>query len=163
MGTLTDEDTTPRVDLSGLNETGEAIDARLAVILIARGELGEQDPDKYWHVVQPGLVGHRHDVSWCGGFALWCLRQARLCDWDWVIGKGFLFHLPATHEPKAGDIAYFGNLSHHAIVELVQDGKLHSIDGNTMPYPKEGVTAKTRDLSQVTVFYSIAHLVGETP
>lgn len=166
MSTLPpEEDTTPVIDLSRINETGEALDARMAVVVTARNELGQQDPDKYWSVVCPALMGNPHTVAWCGGFALWCLRQVfAQCDgWQWVIGKGFLYRLPTTLAPLTGDIAYFGHNQHHAIVELVADGLLHSIDGNGLRYPREGVVGATHRASDVSAYYSIAPLIGESP
>lgn len=137
--------------------------SRARVVAIAAAELGEQAPDRFWRVVCPAFVGHPHDVAWCGGFALWCLREAGLCDWEWVPGKGFLYRLPRTHAPEPGDIAYFGALAHHAVVEEVHGPSIISIDGNTMPAPLEGVTRKVRDRSAVTDFYSIAPLLAAAP
>lgn len=129
--------------------------ARDAVVRIARAELGPQHPDRYWAEVCPAFVGHPHDVAWCGGFALWCLRKAGLCDWSWQIGKGFLFRLTKTNAPEAGDIAYFEKGQHHAIVERCEAGQVWTIDGNSLTAPAEGVTAKVRKFSDVTAFYSI--------
>jgi len=135
-------------------------DARARVVALARGELGEQNPDKYWSVVQPGLMGHAHDISWCGGFALWCLRMAGLCDWNWKIGSGFLEvkGLPKVSLPEPGDIGYLAKNQHHFVVERVELGKVYSIDGNHMAAPKEGVGTAVRELGDVTAFYSIRNV-----
>lgn len=149
------------------DETGEAIDARSALVVRAQLEIGEQDPDKYWRVVQPKLMGNKHRISWCGGFALWCLREVKLCDWEWIIygsdgnKSGFLFRLKRTDSPLPGDIAYFEKNQHHAIVEKTDDELVHSIDGNTMPYPREGVRAYIRHRNEISAFYSIASLISE--
>jgi hypothetical protein len=143
------------------DETGEALDARARVVEIARGELGPQDPDKYWAVVCPALVGHEHTIAWCGGFALWCLREAGLTDLSWVVGKGFVGHLRSTALPEPGDVAVFGApLWHHAIVTGFGDGHVETIDGNTMPFPLEGVTAKRHPITPAAAFYSIASLIS---
>ncbi len=136
-------------------------DARARVVAIAQGELGDRDPDKYWRLVQPALMGHPHDVAWCGGFALWCLRMAGLCDWSWKIGSGFLEikGLPKISLPEPGDIGYLAKNAHHFIVEDVHDGKVFSIDGNHLAPPREGVGAAVRLLGDVTTFYSIRNLV----
>jgi hypothetical protein len=134
--------------------------SRQRVVETAVAALGEQDPDRFWREVCPAFVGHPHDVSWCGGFALWCLRQVGLADWDWIPGRGFLFHLPITKAPQPGDILYIANLAHHGVVEEVHGSSIVSIDGNTMPPPIEGVTRKMRHRALVTAFYSISPLLG---
>lgn len=149
-----------------LDETGEAIDARASVVACAKTELGERDPDKYWHIVQPLLVGNRHTISWCGGFALWTLVVTELCAWKWTIYKGgnspsgFLYRLKRTTDPHPGDMAYFHKGQHHAIVGERDGDDLLTIDGNSMRFPKEGVTQNERKLSEVTAFYSIVTLIS---
>jgi hypothetical protein len=136
--------------------------ARARVVSIALSELGERDPDRYWSVVCPAFVGHPHDKAWCGGFALWCLRQAGLCDWLWINAKGFLFRLPSVSLPEPGDIAYFAKGHHHAVVESAGNGRVYTIDGNSMPFPREGVTAKSYPIDPWVSFYSIRQLVSAT-
>jgi len=132
---------------------------RERVVEAAVGCLGVQDPDRFWREVCPAFIGHPHEVSWCGGFALWCLREAGLCDWNWIPGKGFLFRLGVAKDPSPGDIVYLADLSHHAVVEEVLGDMVVTIDGNTMPYPVEGVTRKHRHRSAITAVYSIEPLV----
>jgi hypothetical protein len=136
-------------------------EARARVVALAAGELGDQDPDKYWRLVQPALMGHPHDVAWCGGFALWCLRTAGLCDWSWKVGSGFLEvkGMPKVQLPEPGDIGYIAKAAHHFIVEDVRDGIVYSIDGNHLTAPREGVARAQRKLGDVTAFYSIRNLV----
>jgi hypothetical protein len=135
--------------------------ARERVVAIARGELGEQSPDKYWALVCPALMGRPHEVSWCGGFALWCLRTAGLCDWNWKVGSGFLEvrGLPKVSIPEPGDVAYYTRAQHHAVVERVESGRVFTIDGNTMSAPKEGVVAHARPINEAAAYYSIRKLV----
>jgi hypothetical protein len=132
-------------------------DPRSKVVNVALSQLGEQNPDKYWEEIQPAFLGNPHGIAWCGGFALWVLRQAGLTDWTWQIGKGFASRLPITHDPQPGDIAYFDHLQHHAIVRSIKDGILTSIDGNQSP--GERVLVRERPVSEVKAFYSIAPLV----
>lgn len=144
-------------------------DKRAKVVRIARGELGPADPDKYWAVVQPKLMGNPTGISWCGGFALWALQQAGLAkDMIWHIWKGEGSHsgfaetykLPRTKDPKPGDIAYFDQpFQHHAIVERNNgDGTVDTIDGNQKP--GESVGEKKRvPIKSATAFYSIENLV----
>jgi peptidoglycan hydrolase-like protein with peptidoglycan-binding domain len=137
------------------------VSSRADVIRIARSYLGPQNPDLFWTKVQPKLVGA--GKSWCGGFALAVLHEAGLCDWPWVIWKGgnspsgFLYRLPITIEPKPGDIAYFHAYQHHAIVEKLRGGMLHSIDGNQRP--GQQVLPREKLLSTVAAFYSIGDLI----
>lgn len=149
------------------DETGEAIDARALVVTAAESQIGEQDPDKYWRQVCPDLLGHPHTISWCGGFALWALHQAGLCDWHWDIWKGpgtpsgFLYRLRHTADPMPGDLAYFARSQHHAVIARVLEHYVDTIDGNTLRFPREGVTGPNiRKRVEVTSFYSIAQLVG---
>lgn len=147
-------------------ETGEAIDARAELAACALSQLGEQDPDKYWRVVQPLLVGNRHTISWCGGFCLWNLVVTELCDWKWTIYKGgnspsgFLYRLRRTSDPQLADMAYFEKGQHHAIIVQRDGDDLVTVDGNSMRSPKEGVTRNERKLSEITAFYSIATLIS---
>lgn len=153
--------------MSESDETGEALDARALVVSIAESQLGEQDPDRYWRLVCPDLLGHPHTIAWCGGFALWCLWQAKLCQWEWTIWKGpgtdsgFLYRLRHTADPQPGDIAYYSKGSHHAIVKRVVGPFIDTLDGNSMAYPLEGVTAHQRRFTDVTAFYSIGSLISD--
>jgi len=135
---------------------------RQKIVQAAESQLGEQSPDKYWGIVQPAMV--RTGAAWCGGFALWALKQAGLAsNMDWTVGKGFIFKgmgnlpLPVTKHPQPGDIAYFNNLQHHAIVKEVNGPQLITIDGNQGP--GEQVKIRTRNIGEVTAFYSIEPLL----
>lgn len=137
-------------------------------IRIALGCVGEQDPDRFWRVVQPALMGQPTKIAWCGGFALWVLRVAGLCDWDWAIWKGantpsgFLYRLVPTKHPKPLDVAYFHAYQHHALVlEAPAPGATHvrTIDGNQKP--GESVKVRRHPLSDVAAFYSIEALLPE--
>lgn len=129
---------------------------RQAVVNAAASQLGIQDPSKYWSEVVPTAPGFKGD--WCGGFALWCVKQARLApDMYWEIGKGFCYHLPITKDPFPGDIAYFDQpYQHHAVVESVGNALVTTIDGNQ---PGSQVVRRTRPISKVTAFYSIQPLI----
>jgi len=166
------------------NETGEAIDARARVVARARAELGIQDPNKYYRAVAPQYLGHVHDKAWCGVFALWCLVSEGLCAWQWEDSKGFVWRLDATSEPLPGDVAVFERspsgavLWHHAVVETMPAelseeihpglapaplGRpyVHTLDGNALPTPLEGVEARIHPVDANVRFYSIAQLISE--
>ena len=138
---------------------------REKIVDVAMTQIGEQNPDTYWQVVQPVLVGT--GAAWCGGFALWALKQVGLLpDLDWAVGRGFIFRgnngaeLPRTSEPKPGDIAYFQNLQHHAIVKSWNPttNELVTIDGNQSP--GEQVKLRTRNAREATAFFSIEPLLS---
>jgi hypothetical protein len=130
--------------------------ARRRILEVARGELGEQNPDKYWAETAPALGGS--GAAWCGGFALWVLHEAGVgTEVPWVVGKGFCFRLPQTSTPQPGDIAYFDRAQHHAIVVRVDGDTLHTIDGNQPP--GESVTERTRPVSDVRAFFDVGPLI----
>jgi CHAP domain-containing protein len=138
-------------------------DARARVVRWAEGQVGVQDPDKYWKIVGPDMTGDASGTSWCGGFALWCLTMAGLVTWKWVRSKGFVYdgatqRLPTTQLPEPGDIAYFAHNQHYAIVRYVQNGRVYLVNGNGMLAPKEGVTLTDRPITEATVYYSIRNL-----
>ncbi|HEX6826586.1 MAG TPA: CHAP domain-containing protein [Nitrospiraceae bacterium] len=132
---------------------------RIRVVKAAASQLGVQNPDKYWSLVQPGLVGTKS--AWCGGFALWALKQAGLApNTPWQIGKGFteINGLPRTKNPLPGDIAYFDQpYQHHAIVTSNDGLNVNTIDGNQAG---NTVAVKTRPLSAATAYYSIQPFIG---
>lgn len=136
------------------------------VIEIAQAEIGPQTKGSakvygYWRDVLPATLTDaqvKHfaaKAEYCGGFALWCLRQAGLAkDVDWKIGQGFLYQLPQTRTPSRGDIGYLPQpFQHHLLFAYEHDGKVHSIDGN-----QPDVREKTRP-RQGMVFYSIQPLI----
>jgi hypothetical protein len=110
-------------------------------------------------------------ISWCGGFALWCLREAGLCSWDWVPKKGFIWHegqqrLASVERPEPGDVAYFAAGQHYAIVASVDGELVTLINGNgraPLDAPNrqtwEGVTETERPVTDAAAYYSIASLV----
>lgn len=132
---------------------------RIKVVRAAASQLGVQNPDKYWALVQPGLVNS--GKAWCGGFALWALKQAGLAlNTPWQIGKGFteVNGLPRTKNPQPGDIAYFDQpYQHHAIVTSNDGQTVNTIDGNQAG---NTVAVKTRPLSAATAYYSIQPFIG---
>lgn len=164
------------------SETGEALDARARLVAWARGELGEQDPNKYFRVCAPDFIGREHEKAWCGVFCLAALHALELASWPWGTdpeAPGFVWRLDRTREPLAGDIAVFRfdelgrELWHHAIVErtetmtvrTVRGGPVrlvHTIDGNVLRAPLEGVAERVRPISENVMFYSIARLLRDS-
>lgn len=101
---------------------------RSEVVRLARAEVGKRDLDRYFASACPPCVGS--NPEWCGIFALYILRQARLTDWQWAVGSGFLSKLPRTNEPQPGDLAYFASNQHHAIVVGVRGDTVDLVNGN---------------------------------
>jgi hypothetical protein len=140
-------------------------DARDAVVREARAGVGkwtEAEVDDLWREVgAPQFVGHWHAISWCGGYALRCLRRALGVDWTWRHSLGFLEvqGLPKTSLPEVGDVAYYARNQHHAVVTAIPGGGMVTVvNGNGLPAPLEGVTETTRPLSEATAYYSIGRL-----
>ncbi len=153
-------------------ETGEAIDARQALVVWALAQLGEQDPNKYYRACAPQFADKsaEHSVSWCGVFCLAGLRAVGLCDWNWssrASQPGFVWQLRIVTLPEPGDIAVFRkgadgkDIWHHAIVQRVENGRVYSVDGNVMRFPKEGVETRERPVDGNVRFYSIAELLSD--
>lgn len=131
---------------------------RQAVIDIALSQVGKQDPDKYWSEVCIDLVGS--GKAWCGGFALWCLRQAGVTNRYWLPRLGFVYQKPqlrATLNPETGDIAYIDQpYQHYALVVNVVGETIYTIDGNQAG---ETVSPRERERFEFTSFYSIESLL----
>lgn len=88
---------------------------------------------EYWRRVLPKswsdsqVDQYAKQKAWCGGFALWCLREAGLAaDVDWIDSLGFLskhcklLRLDLGELPQPGDIAFFQAQQHHAVVSEVR-------------------------------------------
>lgn len=136
---------------------------RLSVAAAALGEVGLSDSLKYWREVAPRnwderqLQTYAETKSWCGGFALWCLKQAGLApETFWKDRLGFLMVSPyvlrIVNAPETGDIAYFRKNQHHAVVCHAENGSVRLVNGNG-----EGgkVTVTDVPLDNVSAFYSI--------
>lgn len=131
---------------------------RARVVEIARAEIGGSLPGKYWVDVLPQPWHGKYPPHWCGAFALWCLREAGLTDWTWQVGKGFLWRLPRTTDPKPGDIGYVDQpFQHHYVISDVGVHTLESVDGNQ---GTPGVQVRHRAKGKDT-YFSIAKLLGE--
>lgn len=133
---------------------------RTRVTDAATSRLGSSDAAEFWKdVLAPGYPPSSYPVDWCGGFALWCLHQAGLgLGIQWVVGVGFLAQLPTTKSPLPGDIAYFNNNQHHAVVtDLLGNNRLGLVNGNGTGGK---VSASSIDASQAAAFYSIQPLIA---
>jgi hypothetical protein len=143
------------------------LDARQRVVSIALSFLGEQDPNIFYRDAAPQYAdrGQEHTTSWCGIFWLSCLRRAGLTTKTWITGRGFAYgYLPTVSIPEPGDGVYWGMTKnqHYAVVEHVENGRVYTLDGNTMTAPKEGVTARSHELGALPkdgCYFSIRTLI----
>ena len=140
-------------------------EARSLVVWSGLFRVGYADPETYWR-----RVGVKHGADstsfeppfpphWCGAFHLWCLHEAGLCDWPWVIDSGndtwgYCWRLQLTNKPQPGDAAYFTKNQHHAI--WVGDGRI--VNGNG----KGGEVTVTwvHNDHEPDAYYSIEQLVA---
>jgi hypothetical protein len=144
------------------------VTTRARIIEIAEAEIGPQRKGsqrvyEYWRSVLPPewsdaqAKTYAKTRDWCGGFALWCLKQAGIAqDIYWQDGIGFLgpAGLKQTRTPSRGDIGYLPQpFQHHLLYSYEHDGKVHSVDGN-----QPGVRQQVRP-RQGIVFYSIEPLL----
>jgi len=131
-------------------------DFRKRVVDAARSELGKKDLDKYFRDAAPQFVGQ--NPSWCGIFALWSLHQAGLAkDVQWKTGVGFLRAANITTEPKPGDVAYYDQFQHQAIVAAVHGDTVDLINGNG----QGGVVSLSSPLkSKARAYYSISGYIS---
>lgn len=152
---------------------------REKILEVAAREIGTQGKGsarvvEYWRDVLPPswsdfqVKQYAATKEWCGGFALWCLRQAGIAEAvRWVDGLGFVgpAKLKQTEHPEPGDIAITPSpFWHHALVEsfeqgatqLISGGVLSTVDGN-----QPGVRRKIRPCPPFSKidFYSIATLL----
>ena len=128
---------------------------RKKVVSIAVRESGENPPrvSLYWNDVLSPTDDLTPPKDWCGAFVLWVLHQANLAlDTKWIVGKGFLYRLPTTDNPKPGDVAYLSHLEHHALVTSVKDNRVTLMNGNGYGGL---ISPSTMQKSAVTAFYSI--------
>lgn len=133
--------------------------SRADVVNIARAELGQRDGSKYWtEVLAAGQEKPPH--TWCGAFLLWVLRVAGVTDWTYDPAGAWFFRLPITQDPQPGDIVFFEDKRHVAMVDAVSaDGqRLKLIDGAGTG---GAVSTRTVDRSAPSSIVSIEPLVGQ--
>ncbi|MDP2887493.1 MAG: DUF4157 domain-containing protein [Bacteroidota bacterium] len=96
----------------------------LEIFHLAAPGVWSDDVIKY---LGPGLP------SWCGIFAVYCIKKAGIDIGTWQMGKGVsaFGKLKQTESPQAGDIGYMDANQHHAIIVKVEGDMVHSIDGNS--------------------------------
>ena len=125
------------------------------VLELARGELGATSGDKYIRYYN-GItgIGLPYGVAWCAAWVTWVMRHAGVpvdsvlnykgCATasDWFEARGRFRSRKSGYVPKPGDIImyewnpedegtpYDDGDDHTGIVEYVEDGIVHTIEGN---------------------------------
>ena len=113
-----------------------------SLVAVAISQLGNVGGEPYW-----SWYGYESRVDWCACFVSWCAEQSGLLaagavprfsyvphGVDWFQERGQW--LPAGSIPVSGDIIFFdwqgdGHPDHVGIVEYVEDGMVHTIEGNS--------------------------------
>jgi hypothetical protein len=115
-----------------------------------------------WTDAQVDAYQYKH---WCGGFALFCVKAAGLApDVAWRDAIGFVepHRLPKVKIPQPGDVAWFIQNQHYAIVERVRGNEFDSIDGNQGTVQSPCIKLRSRLLTSVKFFYSIQPFIEAT-
>lgn len=112
------------------------------IISVAVAQVGLTGGTPYW-----SWYGFNSRVEWCACFVSWCAEQCGYIDagiipkfascdvgMDWF--KDRSRWQTNTYTPREGDIIFFdwdsdGLANHVGIVEKVEDGKVHTIEGNS--------------------------------
>lgn len=137
------------------------VSPRLRAAAAAKSQIGRSDSSPYWADVLPGTPPSGYPADWCGAFALWALHQGGIAkSTNWIIGKGFLFDLPTTQDPQVGDVAYFDQYEHQAMVVGVDGDSVSLINGNGTG---GAVSASVGPKSHVAAFYSIEPILADAP
>lgn len=125
------------------------------VLEIARGEIGATSGDKYIEYYNGVTgIGLPYGVAWCAAWVTWVMRHAGVPEdsvlnykgcataSDWFAERGRFMPRSSGYIPKPGDIimyewnpedegtSYDDGDDHTGIVEYVEDGKVHTIEGN---------------------------------
>jgi hypothetical protein len=101
--------------------------SRDGVVRLALSEVGKSDPLPYWAEVS-GPEGHPN-TSWCAAFVLWVLRKAGLTDWTYDQAGAWFYRLPRTEDPQPGDLIFFTDNRHLAMITASSPTTLELVDG----------------------------------
>lgn len=143
-------------DTAGSSGCTEA-DFRQRVVDAAKSQVGKKNLNVYFADAAPQYVNQHPE--WCGIFALWCLHQAGLGkDIQWETAKGFLKAAWQTSDPKPGDIAYYEQYQHQAVVLDVHADTVDLANGNG----SGGVVSLSSPArAKAKAYYSIQKLIDE--
>ena len=112
------------------------------LISVATAQLGTSGGQPYW-----SWYGFGSRVEWCACFVSWCANECGYidtgiipkfasCDVGMTWFKDHNRWQTNTYTPRDGDIIFFdwdsdGYANHVGIVEKVENGKVHTIEGNS--------------------------------
>ena len=112
------------------------------IISVAAMQVGNSGGQPYW-----AWYGFGSRVEWCAGFVSWCANECGYidaaiipkfasCDVGMTWFKNHSRWQTNTYTPREGDIIFFdwdsdGYANHVGIVEKVENGKVHTIEGNS--------------------------------
>ena len=115
------------------------------IVAVAATQIGNVGGEPYW-----SWYGFGGRVEWCACFVSWCANECGYIDagvipmfaactsqgMPWFQDRGLWQE--AGYSPNPGDIIFFnwdgdqtGSADHVGIVEFVQDGVIHTIEGNS--------------------------------
>jgi hypothetical protein len=156
----------PTVDIEDESDESDETESddmtkRKKVVEYALAQEGKSDPSVYWDGILPDKKQPPKD--WCGALALKSLHVAGVTNVKWKRGLGFLAvnNLPITSDPLPGDIAYFTENQHQAVVIDVnpETGLVELINGNST---NGEVVKNKRRIDEVHAFYSIQPWLDNT-
>jgi hypothetical protein len=131
---------------------------RNELLQAAYSQLGDTGGDFFWQ-----WYGYSQRVSWCAVFVSWCANEAGLLNTEipkfdycptgaqWFIDNGEW--LDNEEEPESGMVIFFdcnqnGSPDHVGLVDIVQDGMVYTIEGNS----KDSVRYKCYSLDSDMIY-----------
>lgn len=120
--------------------SGAVLGGSTALAYVAASQVGSTGGQTYW-----SWYGYNYRVEWCACFVSWCAAQCGVLDIDipkfaycpygvnWFKDKGTWQNRYYT--PSPGDVIFFdweqdGIADHVGIVEKVESGLIHTVEGN---------------------------------
>ncbi len=120
--------------------SGAVLGGNSALAYVAASQVGSTGGQTYW-----SWYGYNYRVEWCACFVSWCAAQCGVLDIDipkfaycpsgveWFKDKGAW--QDRYYTPSPGDVIFFdwendGISDHVGIVESVENGLIHTVEGN---------------------------------
>lgn len=129
------------------------------IVAVAYAELGATDPVPYLRKAAPAYAPNDRP-SWCGIWVRWVWLSSGLVVPEWEIGESNLDNLERTDDPEPGDLTQWrGPKGHQSLFRYRRDGKIFSLDANTIGTDREGkwsaacVAECERSEREVLAFY----------
>ena len=120
--------------------SGAVMGGSIALAQVAASQVGSTGGQTYW-----SWYGYNYRVEWCGCFVSWCAAQCGVLDTqipkfaycpygvNWFVDNGRW--QGRSYTPSPGDVIFFdwendGTVDHVGIVEKLENGLVHTIEGN---------------------------------